>query len=258
MARRNHMKKQNIKALILVAGDGGRLQPVTYTMPKCLLSVGGKPLLWYSISNLYTIGVSEIIFVVGHKASMIRRFVREFFPNLHSTFIYNNAYEEKNSIYSFFLARKHIRNTNFLRLAGDLLYNKEIPERLTRNAKGITSAVEPKKRENAEEFSIRVNKKTGTVIEYGKQIPWEASYGVAQGIDYVPKDASQEVVRSLEAIINNDLTQEFPEYAFQHIAQTGGKVYYQDNLKTDFWCDVDTKEDLTFANTHIHKIMSRK
>lgn len=252
------MNKKNIKALILVAGDGGRLQPITYSMPKCLLPVGGKPILWYSISNLRNIGISEIIFVVGHKADMIKKFVYDYFPTLHATFVFNDQYNNKNSIFSFYKAREYIRNENFLRLAGDLLYNKEIPERLIMHAKGITSAVEPKIKESPEEFSIRVNQHTGLVLEYGKHILPRESYGVAQGIDFVPATSSESVCTSLEEIIKNKATDEFPEYAFQNIAMKGGNVYYQNNEKSDFWCDVDTEQDLIYANMHINKIISIK
>lgn len=245
------MKKSNIKAVILVAGDGGRLLPISRLMPKSLLPVGGKPLLWYNITNLIDIGVDEMVFVTGHQAGMIKQFMLDFFPKIRCTFIYNDQYHVKNSIYSFYCAKDIIYNSNFLRLAGDLFFNKEIPLRLCESKKDIISAVEHRPKKNTEDFAVTVNRKTHTIIEYGKHIPASAAYGIAQGIDYVSKEASGEVINSLNLIIHNMQFNEFPEFAFQKIIDTGGVVYYQDNVPSDFWCDIDTPEDLLWINDRL-------
>lgn len=248
------MNARGIKAVILLAGDGGRLQPLTHKTPKCLLVAGGKPLLWYSLTHLIDIGISEFIFVVGHKAEMIKHYVQQNFPNIRCTFIYNNEYNEKNIIYSFYLARKHLRNTTFLRVEGDLLYNRDIPLRLLSRTRGIISAVEPKHKTTPEEFCVRVNPKKGTIIEYGKHIAPKQAYGLAHGIDFVAKNASLAVFHALEEIIRRNQTQEYAEFAFQYVAKLGGPVFYQDNDPTDFWFDVDTEADLAFAQKNIQKI----
>lgn len=248
------MNARGMKAVILLAGDGGRLQPLTHKMPKCLLVAGGKPLLWYSLTHLIDIGISEFVFVVGHKAEMIVQYVRHSFPRVRSTFIYNNQYREKNVIYSFYLARKHFQNSTFLRVEGDLLYNRDIPVRLLTRKNGIVSAVQKKRKESPEEFCVRVNSKTRTIVEYGKHIPPSQAYGIAHGIDFVTKEASPSVVKALEKIIDMNLTQGFAEYAFQYVAMQGGKVFYQDNHPKDFWFDVDTEADLAFAQKNIQKI----
>lgn len=248
------MKNSKPKAVILLAGDGGRLQPITQTIPKCLISIGGRPLLWYSLSHLIHIGISDYVFVVGHKAEMIMRYVKQEFPTIQSTFVYNAQYNEKNVIYSFYLARNHIRNTSFLRVEGDLLYNRDIPLRLLSHTSGIVSAVEPKNKTTPEEFCVRINPKTGTIIEYGKDIAPKHVYGLAHGIDFIAKDASLAVFHALEEIIRRNQTQEYAEFAFQYIAKKGGAVFYQDNDPKDFWFDVDTESDIAFAEKNIHNI----
>ncbi len=252
------MTDSKLKALILVAGIGRRMMPITQTTSKSLLKIGDKPLLWYSIYNLQNIGVNNFVFVVGHKAGMIRRFVQEFFPDVRCEFVFNDQFSSKNSIYSFYVARNSIVKHNFFRLAGDLLYTREIAERLLTRKKHLISAVEHKIKESPEEFSVRVNQNTKTIVEYGKHIQPEFSYGEAQGIDFVSKEASFSVYKSLEDIVKNNLTHEFPEYAFQNIINQNGTVYYQDNDATDFWCEVDTKEDLLFAKNNVHKISKQK
>lgn len=248
------MKNSALKAVILLAGDGGRLQPITQTIPKCLITIGGRPLLWYSLSHLIDIGISDYIFVVGHKAEMIMRYVKREFPTIQSTFVYNASYNEKNVIYSFYLVRNLIRNTSFLRVEGDLLYNRDIPLRLLSRTTGIVSAVEPKNKTTPEEFCVRVNAKKGTIMEYGKNIAPKYAYGLAHGIDFVAKDASLAVFHALEEIIRRNQTQEYAEFAFQYIAKKGGSVFYQNNDPEDIWFDVDTESDVAFAEKNIRKI----
>ena len=56
-----------MQAVILVAGQGVRLRPLTDNCPKCLVQVGGKPILRYQLEALCDAGVRECVIVVGHR-----------------------------------------------------------------------------------------------------------------------------------------------------------------------------------------------
>jgi len=66
-----------MKAMIFAAGLGTRLKPLTDTMPKALVPVAGKPLLWHAIQKLKGAGVDEIIINVHHFADQIRQYIEE-------------------------------------------------------------------------------------------------------------------------------------------------------------------------------------
>ncbi len=59
--------------MILAAGRGERMRPLTDTRPKPLLAVAGKPLIQYHLENLAAVGISEIVINLAWKGSMIRR-----------------------------------------------------------------------------------------------------------------------------------------------------------------------------------------
>ena len=61
-----------MKAVILAAGVGRRLVPITEQIPKCLVEIGGKPLLTRMLAALSEVGVSEVALVVGHLQEAIR------------------------------------------------------------------------------------------------------------------------------------------------------------------------------------------
>ncbi|MFA5645133.1 MAG: sugar phosphate nucleotidyltransferase [Candidatus Ratteibacteria bacterium] len=79
------MKKTT--AILPVAGIGRRLQPHTFTLPKVLLSVAGKPLLGHLIEFILGLGIEEIIFVTGHLGEKIVEYVRNSFPNVRGIFV---------------------------------------------------------------------------------------------------------------------------------------------------------------------------
>lgn len=75
-----------MKAIIPVAGAGTRLRPLTYTQPKALIPVAGKPLLGFLIEQLQELGVEEFIFVIGYLGDKIENYVNEKHPNLKAHF----------------------------------------------------------------------------------------------------------------------------------------------------------------------------
>ncbi|MCL4539014.1 MAG: sugar phosphate nucleotidyltransferase [Bacteroidetes bacterium] len=65
-----------MRALIPVAGVGTRLRPHTYTLPKVLLNVGGKPIVGHIVENLLSVGIKNISVVVGYMGDMVEDYLR--------------------------------------------------------------------------------------------------------------------------------------------------------------------------------------
>lgn len=75
-----------MKAIVPVAGAGTRLRPHTYTQPKALIPVAGKPILGFIIEQLCEIGVKEFVFVVGNLGEKIRSYVEAKYPNIEASY----------------------------------------------------------------------------------------------------------------------------------------------------------------------------
>ena len=65
-----------MKCIILAAGEGKRMHPLTYTRPKVMLPLGNKPVLELNLVNAIKAGLNEFIFVVGYKSEMVRRYFK--------------------------------------------------------------------------------------------------------------------------------------------------------------------------------------
>ena len=70
-----------MRAIIPAAGEGKRLTPITDHIQKCLIPVGGKPIIQHNIEQLYDLGVTEIDLIVGHRSEQIIKFVEETYAN---------------------------------------------------------------------------------------------------------------------------------------------------------------------------------
>lgn len=71
-----------MKIVIPAAGQGKRLQPHTFTRPKVMLPVAGRPIIGHILADVGTLGAAEIRLVVGYMSEVVETYVREAFPDL--------------------------------------------------------------------------------------------------------------------------------------------------------------------------------
>jgi glucose-1-phosphate thymidylyltransferase len=82
-----------MQVIIPVAGAGTKLRPHTYTQPKVLMSVAGKPILSYIIEELLAVGVNRFVFVIGYLGEKIKEFVQKEYPDLETIFVEQGSSE---------------------------------------------------------------------------------------------------------------------------------------------------------------------
>ncbi|MEZ5001775.1 MAG: sugar phosphate nucleotidyltransferase [Chitinophagales bacterium] len=80
-----------MKAIIPVAGAGTKLRPHTYTQPKPLIPVAGKPILGHIMDQLISVGVNDFVFVIGYLGEKIKSFVAKSYPNIHAEYVVQNT-----------------------------------------------------------------------------------------------------------------------------------------------------------------------
>lgn len=112
-------------ALLLAAGTGSRLYPLTKSEPKCMTFVNGKSILDRMIASLNYHGFKRLVIVTGHLEGSIRNYLGNQIGEMKIEYIYSSLYKSTNNIYSLWMARKAIIEP-FLLLESDLIYDKSL------------------------------------------------------------------------------------------------------------------------------------
>lgn len=109
-----------MKAIIPVAGFGTRMRPHTFTVPKVLLNVAGKPMLDHIIDDLVANGITGVTLVVGYLGDVIEAHVRKTYPKLPSSFVRQD--EMLGLGHAIWLTREHHRaDKDLLIILGDTI-----------------------------------------------------------------------------------------------------------------------------------------
>ena len=118
-----------MKALILAAGFGGRMSPLTRHTHKTLIKVNGERIMDRIIKSLVKNNIINIIIVTGYKEKELRYHLNETFKNVNFIFINNPEYRKTNNIYSLALAFEKLEfDQDILLIESDLIYNEKVIE----------------------------------------------------------------------------------------------------------------------------------
>ncbi len=107
-----------MRGVVLAAGDGGRLRPLTDRQPKVLLPVRGRPLISYPLEALVSQGITDIAIVVGYRARQVTEALQSWAPRDCSLeFVHNPDYEGGNAL-SLRAARDFVGDDPFVLCMG--------------------------------------------------------------------------------------------------------------------------------------------
>ena len=109
-------------ALLLAAGTGSRLNPLTLDMPKCLTMVNGVSILERLVICLNRHGFKRLLVVTGHLENCIRQFLGTQYGGMTIDYILSPLYETTNNIYSLWMAREIIKEP-FLLIESDIVFD---------------------------------------------------------------------------------------------------------------------------------------
>ncbi len=132
-----------MKAIILAAGYGNRMRPLTDNRHKTMLEVGGATIIGRIIDGLIVNGITDIVVVTGYRDDELREYLLGAYPDLHCTFVHNRNYRDTNNIYSMALAFESITiDSDIILIESDLVYRPEVITRLLRSGHGNVALVD--------------------------------------------------------------------------------------------------------------------
>lgn len=134
-----------MRAIIPVAGVGSRLRPHTYAIPKVLLNVAGKPILYHILDTIKDEGILEATIIIGHMGEMIREHVTRAYPDFAFEFV---EQEERQGLgHAIFLARHTIGTEPILIILGDTIFDVDLSPVVRSNVSslGVKSVENPRR-----------------------------------------------------------------------------------------------------------------
>ncbi len=118
------------RAVILAAGQGSRLLPHTQDMPKCLLDLGGRPMLGWQLHALAAAGIDEAVVVTGFRTERVEQALPALTPaGMRVRTLFNPFYKVADNLASCWMVRQELAGGALI-LNGDTLFGPEIAQRL--------------------------------------------------------------------------------------------------------------------------------
>ena len=235
-----------MKAIILAAGVGKRLWPVTQHHPKCLIRIGGPTLLERYLRGLAANGVADATIVVGYKQEMIRAVAGTMAHGVAVRYLVNEHYQ-RGSISSLWLAREEL-TTDVLIMDADVLFHREILRRLIRSSHQTALLLDEAVKQQTEECMAIV--RGGRIVALTKRMP--DRYDLAgEGVGFlkVGRSDSAALVRSLAGYIEQDRwNMEYEDGLLEFFAEV--RVGYE-RIGGLPWTEIDFPEDVTRAEREI-------
>lgn len=242
-----------MRAVILAAGRGTRLEPLTLDLPKCLVPVGGVPLIDRMITRLGEVGIDGVVVVSGHAHDALERHLRASADPLASRaeIVFNERYAEWGNFYSLLVAQNHVREEDYVRLDGDVLLGPGVMAQVVAARAPLALAIDTTVKLGDEEMKARIDTR-GRVFELNKRIAPVSAQGEFIGVDRVTASMAPAVFAALRRMIDEGETDEYYERAYERLMEQGVEVGVAD-VSGRVWCEIDDALDLERATRIVER-----
>jgi len=229
-------------AVILCAGGGTRLRPITADRPKALVPIDGETILGRAMRILGGAGVREVVVATGYRADAVRAALAG--SKLRATFCHNEAYDTTQNAVSLLRCEPAVRGRAFYKLDGDVLFVPEVLRRLAAASSPLAVAVEKNAKLGAEEMKVLAQ--GDSITAFGKALDPARCYGESIGIELVSDAFAAPLFRALRDAERQGRTGLYYEDVYDELVRAGASARLVDVSDLP-WIEVDTPEDLERA-----------
>jgi choline kinase len=232
-----------VQAVILAAGFGSRLRPLTDDRPKALVSLAGRPVLDRTLDALLEAGVKSVIVVTGYRRDRVDAFLAAR-GGSEVTTVENPAYADTNTLASLLVAAPWL-DEDFLLLDGDLVFEPAVLRPLLEP--GTRLAVDRSR--PLDDDAVKVSLEGVRVAAVGKQldagcVPAAESIGIAR----VDRASAAPLFARGRELLRQGGRQSYYEAAFQRLI-AGGHYLEVADVTGLRWVEIDDHEDLQRAES---------
>lgn len=234
-----------MKAILLSAGQGSRLAPLTDDRPKCLLSIGRQTLIDWQLEALARCGIDEVVVVIGFRAELMEaHLARHDRAGFRVRPVFNPFYKVADNLGSCWMAREEMRE-DFLIVNGDTLFVTDIARKVLASSGGpITITIDRKPA--YDEDDMKIVDEEGVLKAVGKRLPMETVNGESIGMLLFRGEGPGLFVDTVEAMMRT------PEGARVWYLQAIDRLAHRGLVRTCSihglrWGEIDFPQDLERA-----------
>ncbi|HRC57133.1 MAG TPA: phosphocholine cytidylyltransferase family protein [Kofleriaceae bacterium] len=240
--------------VILAAGLGSRLRPLTDTTPKCLLDVGGVTLLERQLHRLVAAGVRKSVVVVGYLQEQINDYLLRVPPPLEVVLAPNPVYATTGNCLSVLAAQRHVGDAGILIIDGDVVLTGDALARLLADRAPCSVLLDRETQLGDEEMKALLDEQ-GRIQTLSKKLPPAACAGESIGVNKVGGAGLQQLWYELERMERGD-NQGYYEDAFQRLIDSGTE-FRTVPIGHDEWTEIDDLADLDDARARFAGVSAR-
>ncbi len=232
-------------AVILAAGVGSRLRPLTDDKPKALVPVAGKSILLRALEALRSAGVERLVIASGYREDALRRELAR--APFEVIFRANPDYATTQNSVSLAKCRDALVGESFFRLDGDVVFDAEILLRLDSARALLATAVDSRRALDVEAMKVRVDPRSGSITGFGKAIPIAEAAGESIGIERIDGAVAKLLFDGLDEAAARGETHLYYEDVYARLIGRGELRASAVEVGDLRWCEVDAPEDLADA-----------
>ena len=227
-------------AILLCAGLGSRLLPLTADRPKCLIEVGGRTILEHQVAALRLAGVGGITVVGGYRFDRLEAFAQARWTADQRPELLLNPFSAVSSSIGSVWAARHRLDAAFCLLNGDTIYDPTlVADGLKRVQAGLNLFVEPLDGAETDDMLVRLD--GAQVVAVGKDLP--APPAQHRSLGFVVGDGREGYARALDHTVREvDGTQRFHHAIVDRLAHEG--VVHAIGFDHGVWTEIDRPEDI--------------
>ena len=230
-----------MRAIILNAGLGKRMRPLTDKTHKCLLDVNGKTILQHQLDVLEACGTNEVIVVTGAKADMVDDYVVSLDTSMDVKTVFNPFYAITENIVSLWFVKDYLEG-DVVVMMGDLIFEEDIIRNLINGPSRCNLVVHEKDNYDKDDMKVKIKgdkiKSISKLIEIPDCEYMQISHYNAAGV--------AELKATIDTIIKDQRFYGWYPEAIQDLIDKGMDVspIYCNGFK---WKEIDSPEDLENA-----------
>ncbi len=230
--------------MILAAGIGQRLRPLTDDRPKALVRVGSESMLARATRLLIAHGVQEIVVATGYREDAIRVEMASCEVPVH--YCRNEAFDTTQNSVSLLRCAHAVAGRSFYKLDGDVLFHPDVLGRLDAACAPLAVAVDASSTLGAEEMKVRVDSKSTRIRAFGKGLAPFTCFGESIGIERIGDDVVVDLFHALRAAYEAGKLDLYYEDVYGQLIDRGLDARAVETADLP-WIEVDTAEDLDRA-----------